>query len=187
MRRTPMNPGFSENVTASHSDDGSRHISGVESDALIARLKEAIGGNVSAFARRSHVRESLLRKYLAGSQPGVFNIVQIAEAAGVTTEWLATGRAPKTRGELRDAMRAQGREGEDGRCASPPGGAADPVGAPRINAEALAAILTGILQAMGPAPDYPRAVRKAVEYYLDALREGLITADGAEAPHADGA
>ena len=169
MATEPVNTGFPQNVTASHSEDPSRHIQSVQSDALISRLKEAIGGNVSAFARQSQVRESLLRKYLAGSQPGVFNVVQIADAAGVTTEWLATGRPPKTRGELREAMRCLLRsESEDTRVESGPC-VENPVGASKINAEALAAILAGIIDAMGPSADPRLAAKKAVELYWEVL------------------
>ncbi|MDP2808680.1 MAG: helix-turn-helix transcriptional regulator [Rhodocyclaceae bacterium] len=47
-----------------------------------------------------------------------------------------------------------------------------------INEPALAMILAGILMGMGERPDPERAARKAVQYYQDALAEGLITPTG---------
>jgi hypothetical protein len=39
-------------------------------------------------------------------------------------------------------------------------------------------ILGGILKAMGPNVDHVKAAQKAVEYYQDAINEGLITPTG---------
>lgn len=62
------------------------------------RIKEAIGDEpVAAFARRCGFGESLLRKYLAGSEPSATNLARIADAAAVSLDWLATGRGPKRR------------------------------------------------------------------------------------------
>ena len=63
---------------------------------LKARIREIIGDEAgAAFARRCGIPESLLRKYLNGSQPSVRNLVVMARAAGVSVEWLATGRREK--------------------------------------------------------------------------------------------
>lgn len=64
-----------------------------------ARLRECIGDEpVAAFARRCGFSEGLLRAYLkAEKQPGMARLVRIAEVAGVTLDWLATGRGPKRR------------------------------------------------------------------------------------------
>lgn len=68
---------------------------------LIDRIRAAIGDEpVAAFARRCGFGESLLRKYLQGSEPSASNLAKIADAAGVTVDWLATGRGPRTRAEL---------------------------------------------------------------------------------------
>jgi transcriptional regulator with XRE-family HTH domain len=66
--------------------------------AVSDRIKEAIGDEpVAAFARRCGFGESLLRKYLSGSEPSATNLSRIADAAGVSLEWLATGRGKKER------------------------------------------------------------------------------------------
>lgn len=68
---------------------------------MSARIRAAIGEEpVAAFARRCGFGESLLRKYLQGSEPSATNLAKIADAAGVTVDWLATGRGPRTRAEL---------------------------------------------------------------------------------------
>lgn len=68
--------------------------------SLSERIRLAIGDEpVAAFARRCGFGESLLRKYLQGSEPSATNLAKIADAAGVTVDWLATGRGPRTRAE----------------------------------------------------------------------------------------
>lgn len=60
------------------------------------RLAEVIGDESQAsFGRRCGIGESLLRKYLAGTQPGADKLQALAEAGGVNIEWLVTGRGPK--------------------------------------------------------------------------------------------
>jgi len=46
---------------------------------------------VSAFARKVGLSESLIRKYLKGSEPSLSRADQIARKANVSLEWLATG------------------------------------------------------------------------------------------------
>lgn len=65
-----------------------------ETSTLAGRIKKIVGDNLSAFARRSGVGESLLRQYIAGSKPGLDKAVAIARAGGVSLEWLATGEEP---------------------------------------------------------------------------------------------
>jgi transcriptional regulator with XRE-family HTH domain len=68
-----------------------------EDDGLAKRIAEVLGNRrISGFAKECGFAESLLRKYLAGGQPGTANLVAIARAGGVTVDWLATGREPKT-------------------------------------------------------------------------------------------
>lgn len=56
------------------------------------RLRTLIGeGSVSSFARKVGLSESLLRKYLKGSDPSLAKADQIARLANVSLEWLATG------------------------------------------------------------------------------------------------
>lgn len=175
MTTTRLEHGLEENVTASLSLSGRGHIPSAESDALIARLKEVMGNNVSSFSRQCHIRESLLRKYLTGSQPSAFNLVAIADAANVTVDWLATGRPPKTRAELR-ALVAQ----EATRKAAP----AVPSSAPAINAGALQALIEGTLKAAPNAPVSAQAEHIA-KVYKDLIDKGMITAEGLGAGHLD--
>ena len=46
---------------------------------------------ISAFARKVGLSESLIRKYLKGSEPSLSRADQIARLANVSLEWLATG------------------------------------------------------------------------------------------------
>jgi phage repressor protein C with HTH and peptisase S24 domain len=71
---------------------------------FVARLTEAIGqGSVSAFAKRCGVSDPLMRKYLAGAQPGLDNLVKIAKASGRSIDWLVG-----TDGATKDASRSFG-------------------------------------------------------------------------------
>lgn len=65
---------------------------------LADRIKAVIAGNVSAFSKKSGVGESLLRQYIAGSTPGLAKAAAIADAAGVSLNWLATGRGEPAAG-----------------------------------------------------------------------------------------
>lgn len=63
-------------------------------DAFIDRLRSCIADEpVAAFARRCGFSEGLIRSYLKGEKkPGMDRLVRMAEVAGVTIDWLATGR-----------------------------------------------------------------------------------------------
>ena len=70
-------------------------------DSLASRLKEVIGAEtLVSFSGRSGVGESLLRKYLSGTQPTMLNLTRLAKTAGVTMDWLATGQHPRSRGAV---------------------------------------------------------------------------------------
>lgn len=98
-----VNTEVPEKVTTSLSSAPSRHIPSAESDAVAKRIAEIIGDQkVSWFAKECGFGESLLRKYLQGAQPNTSNLVSMANAGGVTVDWLATGRLPKTRSSLAD-------------------------------------------------------------------------------------
>lgn len=76
--------------------------------SLPGRLKECIGDEpVAAFAKRCRRGESLLRKYLSGSELSASNIAKIADAADVTVDWLTTGRGVKYRRNLADLAQAR--------------------------------------------------------------------------------
>lgn len=80
-------------------------IPAVESE-LARRLRECIGDEpVNAFARRCGLGESLMRSYLKGAMPSADRVAAIAEVRGVTTDWLITGREPKLRADLVEAMK----------------------------------------------------------------------------------
>ncbi len=56
------------------------------------RLRQLIGNeSVSKFARKVQMSESLIRKYLNGSEPSLSKANQIASVANCSLEWLATG------------------------------------------------------------------------------------------------
>lgn len=57
------------------------------------RLRQIIGDrSVLKFSRECGISDSLMRKYLYGSLPGLGKLVRLAEVGGVGVEWLATGR-----------------------------------------------------------------------------------------------
>ena len=68
------------------------------STLFAARLKQIIGENsVSQFAKKCGFAESMLRKYLLGSSvPGADKLVRMAQAAGVSLRWLATGEGTQS-------------------------------------------------------------------------------------------
>lgn len=78
---------------------GKGHIQGGESDGLSARIAALIGDEAQAtFAKRCGFGESTLRNYLNGADPSRSRLIAMAEAGGVSLEWLATGigqRQPK--------------------------------------------------------------------------------------------
>lgn len=51
--------------------------------------------SANAFAKKVGIGGSLLRKYLAGGNPGLDKVLQIAQRSGVSLEWLATGEGPR--------------------------------------------------------------------------------------------
>ena len=62
----------------------------------IADRLRALQGEMkpAEFARKCGLRESLMRKYLAGSVPGADKLAKIALANHVSLDWLAAGRGP---------------------------------------------------------------------------------------------
>lgn len=178
------------NRNRSDSEDTPDPIRPNESDLFAARLKEVIGDeSVRSFADRCGISDRLIGSYLRKEKlPGLLNLRSIADLGGVTIDWLATGRPPKTRaearwnGDARTVARLTCQAGESPRYESQPSerkGISERPGAPdRINSEALGAILGGIVEAMGPAPDCRRAARKAVSLYLESVADGTIVEPG---------
>lgn len=115
MAETRLYRGFARNPTASDSTKDTRRIHGLESDAFVARVKEVIGDRkMTWFASECGVGESTLRNILAGAWPRTDILCAIAETGGVTLDWLATGRSPKTRAELKAALAAPAPAPSDG-------------------------------------------------------------------------
>lgn len=78
-----------------------------EKNSLAARVKECMSDkSVSAFARECGMNESTLRYILSGSFPRTDHLTAIANASGVTVDWLATGKGIKY---IRDLKHAQER------------------------------------------------------------------------------
>ena len=70
----------------------SNMVSSVDASDLAGRIKSLIGREpLAGFARRAGIRENLLRKYLAGSMPGLDKAAAIARAGEVTLDWLMDG------------------------------------------------------------------------------------------------
>jgi phage repressor protein C with HTH and peptisase S24 domain len=70
---------------------------------LAARIAQIAEPNVSAFAKKAGIGESSMRQYIDGSTPGLAKAVAIADAAGVSLEWLATGRGAPTAGAVNES------------------------------------------------------------------------------------
>ncbi|MBA4252200.1 MAG: hypothetical protein C0442_10835, partial [Chlorobiaceae bacterium] len=71
------------------------------SDSIASRLNQMIGEeSVSSFSKRCGISESLIRKYLNGSQPSAQNLVLISKATGCTIDWLAAGTPPTFRSDF---------------------------------------------------------------------------------------
>lgn len=64
------------------------------------RLKLLIGDkSLAAFSKKCGVKEGSIRQYLGGSVPGLDKVIAIAEAEGVSVDWLATGKGAKNADE----------------------------------------------------------------------------------------
>jgi lambda repressor-like predicted transcriptional regulator len=68
----------------------------MHSGELQDRVLELIGNrSANSYAQEFGLSEGTLRSILNGHIPRIDNVVAIAEASGVTVEWLVTGRGPK--------------------------------------------------------------------------------------------
>lgn len=106
MGKNRVDADSASNPTASDSSLDPRRIRTCESDAIVSRFREILGDeSVSSFSRRSGVGESTLRNILDGAFPRTDILVAIANTGGVTVDWLATGRLPKTRSSVAEEMR----------------------------------------------------------------------------------
>lgn len=68
------------------------------------RLEQLIGSeSVHAFGKRAGINDTSMRAYLRDTMPGLDKLVQIAEAGGVTLDWLARGvgaRSPENQADF---------------------------------------------------------------------------------------
>jgi transcriptional regulator with XRE-family HTH domain len=103
VQEAPVAYHIERNRNRSDCDAPAVPIPGEESELFPFRLNEVIGEEQHrAFARRINISEGVLRAYLSGkSLPGMAALAAISEATGVTIDWLATGRLPKFRADLR--------------------------------------------------------------------------------------
>jgi len=143
---------------------------GVENSAIGSRLvgaRESLGLTPAAMGAKSGMTCSAYQKFEAGhSQPCADDLAGFIQL-GINANWLLTGEGPMLLADLhKEVVREVVIEKQVVRGATP------------INLGALQAILGGILQMMGDKPNYAKAAQKAVEYYQDALDEGLITPTG---------
>ncbi len=80
--------------------------SGSENEIVSRRIREVIGDRyVTNFAKQCGIAEAVIRTYINdGRMPPLSKAAAIAEAGGVTLDWLATGREPKYRKDVVAAM-----------------------------------------------------------------------------------
>lgn len=106
MNSALENKGVLQNRNSSDSTGQPVPIPTRESELFASRLAEVIGDQKLAwFAKRCGFSDSLLGAYRRGEKlPGLENLAAIADVGSVTIDWLATGRPPKTRTELRAAQ-----------------------------------------------------------------------------------
>ena len=63
-----------------------------ENKSFIDRLTNVIGDeSVNSFAQKCGISESVFRKYLSGSKPGLDNLIKISNHKNINIHWLATG------------------------------------------------------------------------------------------------
>jgi transcriptional regulator with XRE-family HTH domain len=101
------NQQLGDRTNAADASDTDRSFPSDESN-VVSRFQSLLDGDsLAAFSRRCGVPESGLRSYLKrGVKPGMDHLVAIADTAGVTVDWLATGRGPKLRRDLVAALKA---------------------------------------------------------------------------------
>ncbi len=81
-------------MTGQPSEDADVNVTGFNLDAFAARLGDAMGSITPySMEKKTGIAQSLVRKYLAAqSVPGLDKVVAMAKVAGVTVQWLATGK-----------------------------------------------------------------------------------------------
>lgn len=102
VAKTRADTGDDGNRNGMRSSDSKVPIPPTETELFGERLRTVLGeDSIRAFAGRCGVSDGLIGAYLRGEKsPGLKHLVALAEAGGVTVDWLATGRPPRTRAEL---------------------------------------------------------------------------------------
>ncbi|EXI82131.1 MAG: helix-turn-helix protein [Candidatus Accumulibacter appositus] len=140
-----------------------RPFADIDASALAARLKAVIGEeSVSSFARRCGMAESVLRTYLRdGRMPPLDRALAIAAAAGVSVDWLATGRGARAFAQVTAAY-----------SATPEASTAPAADAPVLNAAVLEGIVKAVLQGQGGQASAEQLAAMIVDLYQRALERG---------------
>jgi len=160
MTEASTDPGTRSNTTTAERTLDQRSFADIDAAALAARLKAIIGGeSVSSFARRSGMAESVLRTYLRdGRMPPLDRALAIAAAAGVSVDWLATGRGVRALAQVTAAY-----------TATSEGSAAAGADAPVIDAAVLEGIVKAVLKGQGGQGSPERLAAMIVDLYQRAL------------------
>lgn len=100
-RKVIENQRLGDQSDAKRPNHGQRPFPSDEKDVR-DRILELIGlDSGAAFSRLTGIPESSLRSYLTkGTKPGMEHLVAMAQAKGVTIDWLATGREPRLRADI---------------------------------------------------------------------------------------
>jgi len=161
MTGSAANSGSKPNTTTAERALDQRPFADIDARALAARLKAAIGDeSVSSFARRCGMAESVLRTYLRdGRMPPLDRALAIAAVAGVSVDWLATGRGARGLAQVRAAYTVS----------SESAAAAE---APVLDAAVLEGIVKAVLQGQGGCASPEHLAAMIVDLYQRALDRG---------------
>lgn len=133
-------------------------------EAFAARLRALIGRqSVLSFSRACGVTESVLRSYLHdGRMPSLDRALAIAGAAGVSVDWLASGRGPRAMAEVRAAYPIGGGDAS----------AADEAARPPLDAALLQSVLKAVCTELGSSGSPERIAALTIERYRQAIDSG---------------
>jgi transcriptional regulator with XRE-family HTH domain len=161
MTGSAANPGSKPNPTTAERALDPRPFADIDADALAARLKAIIGDeSVSSFARRCGMAESVLRTYLRdGRMPPLDRALAIAAVAGVSVDWLATGRGARGIAQDRAAYTVNS-------------GSAAAAEAPVLDAAVLEGVVKAVLQGQGGRASPEHLAAMIVDLYQRALDRG---------------
>jgi transcriptional regulator with XRE-family HTH domain len=147
-------------ASGSDPDVPSRVVPEVDPAVLAARLKWLIGSEpVASFARRCGLSEAVLRSYITDHRmPPLNKALAIANTAGVSLDWLATGQRFRTASKrAADAMGS---------------GDADPAGEsarPPLEVAVLEGIVKAVLEAQGARATPAELATRIVDLYQRAM------------------